>query len=48
MTLFSEQEYEKVSAKEERMYKGISPYQLIQDKIIQKCNYLLSKQDNTK
>lgn len=43
--LFSEQSYAKVSPKEERMYKGISPYQLMQDKIIQKCNYLLTKQE---
>lgn len=47
ITLFSEQPFKEVSSKDKRMYTGLSPYQLLQNKIIQKCNYYLQKDSNS-
>lgn len=46
ITLFAEQQLEKISGKEKRAYAGFSPYQLLQNRIIQKCNYLLQKSND--
>ena len=43
-TLFAEKAFSGVSWKDFRHLKWLSPYQLIQNAIIRKCNYLLTKE----